>query len=146
MVIQAGLLIEQKLPCLVKLIHDIAVILPLVKTVFIFHIKRLAHIKAVQPDLEGIDQLMPEVSCSQAGLVNQLGHQGIARLPVPLLSRLIIEKVEDFPCVNKIQIVFFTVIALYGSILFNIGTHHLNDKIQILTVSRQLVKTGGADK
>ena len=52
----------------------------------VLHIKWKRHVKPVQPDLIGVNLLMPEISALRAGLGLQLAVNEIDSLPVLRLS------------------------------------------------------------
>ena len=74
-------------------------------------IERLGHIQTVQPDLVGIDRLMPEVALKRTGLLPELLTQRIGGLFVLFLTGFPVEREKNAALVDVVKIEFVRLIA-----------------------------------
>ena len=85
-VIQTITRIPHVLPYIAELPEDIPAVFASVVLHLVLHIKWKRHVKPVQPDLIGVNLLVPEISALRAGLGLQLAVNEIDTLPVLRLS------------------------------------------------------------
>ena len=86
MVVKAIQRFPHQLPDIFKLINNVHAVFAAIVFHFILHIEGKRHVEPVQPDLVGVDQLVPEVAGRGAGLAEDLAVHGVDSLPVFLFS------------------------------------------------------------
>ena len=104
MIVQSGLRIAHMLHHIEKLAENIVIILLLMKSRLILHIKRLTHIQSVQPDLIRVNILVPEISLCRARHLLNLAVYKIDRLPVFFFSGQIVELKQGFSRIDIVNI------------------------------------------
>ena len=104
MIVQSGLRITHMFHHIEKLAENIVVVLLLMKSRLILHIKRLTHIQSVQPDLIRVNILVPEISLAGARHLLDLAVYKINRFAVFFFSGQIVEFKQGFPRIDIVDI------------------------------------------
>ena len=146
MVVQAGLFVPHVLLDVHELLVAVDAALHLVVAGLVIHIEGLGHVGAVQPDLPGVNILVPEVALFGAGLGVQLAADGIDGLTVLFLSVDVVEGEEVFALIDVIEVVLLGVVGLDGAVRLHEIIEEVLGKVQILLVPGGLVQAqGGGD-
>ena len=95
-VVQAGLGVLHVLLDVHELFVAVNAAVHPVAACLILHIKGLGHVSAVQPDLVGIDLLVPEVALLRAGLGLQLAADRLNGVAVALVAGQVVQRKQVF--------------------------------------------------
>ena len=101
-------------------------------------VEGLGHIQAVQPDLVGVNLLVPEVALHGAGLAEKLAPQHVGGLAVLLLVGLIIEGEEHAALVDVVQIILALVVGEDGAILGHEMVDEMLGEVEIAALAGDL--------
>jgi len=139
-VVQAGLLVPHVLFDVHELLVAVNAALHLVVAGLVIHIERLGHVGAVQPDLPGVDVLVPEVALLGAGLGLQLAADDINGLAVFLLAVNVVQGEQVLALIHVVQVVLLGVVGLDGAVFLHKIVDEVFGEIQILLVARGVVQ------
>ncbi len=117
MVKQAGLLIAQGIVGQNELVDDIIHFLAIVMKFGVLCVEGPLHVKAIQPDLPGIDFLVPVDSAAGARLIDKLLAKDVLGLLEPLLPAFCIKRKEGTAGIDLVQVVLPFPIGCDRSIL-----------------------------
>ena len=139
-VVKAGLFV----PHMLLDVHELAVAVDaaahLVEAGLVFHIEGLGHVGAVQPDLPGVDLLVPEVALLGAGLAFQLAVDDVDGLAVLLVPEDVVEDEQVLALVDVVEVVFLGVIGLDAAVGLDEPVDEVFGKVEVLFVAGGVVQ------
>ena len=139
-VVQAGLFVPHVLFDVHKLLVAVNAALHLVVAGLVLHVEGLGHVGAVQPDLPGVDILVPEVTLLGAGLGEQLAADGVNGPAVLLIPEDVVQGEQVLALIHVVQVVLLGVIGPDGAILLHKEVDEVLGEAQVLLVPGGLVQ------
>ena len=111
-----------------------------VEAQFVLHIERLRHIHAVEPDLVGIDGLVPKHALFGARLGLELAVNGVHGGAVFGLAHQIVELIEGLARVDVVEVVLLGLVVLDGAVFLDKKVDVVVGKDQVALLTRDLVQ------
>ena len=111
-----------------------------VEAQFVLHIERLRHIHAVEPDLVGIDGLVPKHALFGARLGLELAVNGVHGGAVFGLAHQIVELIEGLARVDVVEVVLLGLVVLDGAVVLDKKVDVVVGKGQVALLTRDLVQ------
>ena len=111
-----------------------------VEAQLVLHVERLGHIHAVEPDLVGIDGLVPKHTLFGTRLGFELTIDGIHGGTVLGLAHQVIEFVEGFARVDVVEVVLLGIVMLDGAVFLDKKVDVVVGKGQVALLTRDLVQ------
>ena len=135
-VVQAGLGVLHVLLDVHELLVAVNAAVHPVAACLILHVEGLGHVGAVQPDLVGIDLLVPEVALLGAGLGLQLAADRLNGVAVALVAGQVVQRKQVFALVDVVQVVLGGVVGLNDAVVLDKVVQKLFGEVQKLLVAR----------
>lgn len=111
-----------------------------VEAQLVLHVERLGHIHAIEPDLVGIDGLVPKHAFFGARLGLELAVDGVHGGTVLGLAHQVIELVEGLARIDVIEVVLLRVVMLDGTVVLDKEIDVVIGKGQVALLTRDLVQ------
>ena len=112
------------------LAQDIGII-PAAKSLLVQGIEHLSHVDAVQPDLVGVDGLVPEIPLHGSGLTRQVALQVLRRQAVFFLPGGPVQGQQHPALVDVVQVVFLRLVGTDGAVGQHIGVDEALHKVEV---------------
>ena len=110
------------------------------ETQLVLHVERLCHIHAVEPDLVGVDGLVPKHALFGARLGFELTIDGIHGRTILGLAHQVIELVEGLARINVIEVVLLGVVMFDGTVVLDKEIDVVVGERQVALLTRDLVQ------
>ena len=111
-----------------------------VEAQLVLHVERLRHVHAIEPNLVGIDGLVPEHAFFGARLGLELAVDGVHGGTVLGLAHQVIELVEGLARIDVIEVVLLGVVMLYGTVVLDKEIDVVIGESQVALLTRDLVQ------
>ena len=108
--------------------------------------ERQTHVQTIEPDLVGVDALVPETAAGGARLVAQLFFQRFNGLAVARLAGLVIQGIQRAARRDVVQVVFLGHIAANGTVRLDVSLHKAVQHIKVKRITGRLVQRTQADQ
>ena len=110
------------------------------ETQLVLHVERLRHIHAVEPDLVGVDGLVPKHALFGTRLGFELTIDGIHGRTILGLAHQVIELVEGLARINVIEVVLLGVVMFDGTVVLDKEIDVVVGERQVALLTRDLVQ------
>lgn len=111
-----------------------------VEAQLVLHVERLRHVHAVEPDLVGVDGLVPKHTLFGTRLGFELTIDGIHGGTVLGFAYQVIEFVEGLACIDVIEVVLLGIVMLDGAIVLDKEIDVVIGKSQVALLAGDLVQ------
>ena len=128
-----------------ELVQDVRVVGAVLKLGGVLGIEDLGHVEPVQPDLVGVDGLVPEVPLGGAGLALDLAVEQFDGLAVLLLPRGGVDVEQGAALAQVVQVVVLLVKAPHGAIVQDVVIQILFGEIEVDIAPGYLVEVQQGD-
>ena len=111
-----------------------------VEAQLVLHVERLSHVHAVEPDLVGIDGLMPKHALFGTRLGLELAIDRVHGRAILGLAHQVIELVEGLARIDVIEVVLLGIVMLDGAIVLDKEIDVVIGKGQVALLAGDLVQ------
>ena len=111
-----------------------------VEAQLVLHVERLRHVHAVEPDLVGVDGLVPKHALFGTRLGFELTIDGIHGGAILGLAHQVIELVEGLARIDVIEVVLLRVVMLDGAVVLDKEIDIVIGESQVALLTRDLVQ------
>ena len=106
----------------------------------VLHVERLCHVHAIEPDLVGIDGLVPKHALFSARLGLELAVDSVHGGTVLGLAHQVIELIEGLARIDVIEVVLLRVVMLDGTVVLDKEIDVVIGERQVALLTRDLVQ------
>ena len=111
-----------------------------VEAQFVLHVERLRHVHAIEPNLVGVDGLVPEDALFGTRLGLELTVNGVHGGTVLGLAHQVVELIEGLAGVDVVEVVLLGVVVLDGAVVLDKEVDIVVGEGQVALLTRDLVQ------
>ena len=134
-VVEAFLFVEEVFPHVAELGHDVVVVFHLMESCFIFHVEGLCHVKAVEPDLIGVDVFVPEAAAFASRMCVKPLHMVLDCCFISFIACLVKSEEKELAACQIIECVLIFVVGRNASVRLHSAFEVVNDVVCVLSVA-----------